>query len=162
MRRMSTPTTSTSPTAIPWPPVLIAAALAIGWLAGRLYPLPWPGLDDLASRLVGYGLGAAGIALVTWAMVTLYRAGTTVLPNQGAARLVTDGPFRWRRNPIYMGDVLILLGLAELTHNIWFVILAPVFALAVFRLAILPEERHLEERFGQAYRDYKQRTRRWF
>jgi protein-S-isoprenylcysteine O-methyltransferase Ste14 len=61
-----------------------------------------------------------------------------------------------------MGDVLILLGLAELTHNIWFVILGPVFALAVFRLAIVPEERHLEERFGQAYLDYKARTRRWF
>ena len=150
------------PTEIPWPPVLVLAVLAIGWLAGRLYPLPWPGLDDLAARIVGYGLGAAGIALVAWALVTLYRAGTTVRPNQGADRLVTDGPFRYRRNPIYMGDVLILLGLAQLTLNIWFAILAPVFALAVHQLAILPEERHLEERFGQAYLDYKERTRRWF
>jgi protein-S-isoprenylcysteine O-methyltransferase Ste14 len=142
--------------------VLVAAALVVGWLAARLYPLPWPGLDDLPARLVGYGLGVAGIALVAWAIVTLYRAGTTVRPDAGADRLVTDGPFRWRRNPIYMGDVLILLGLAELTHNIWFVILAPVFALAVLRLAILPEEQHLEARFGQAYLDYKARTRRWF
>jgi protein-S-isoprenylcysteine O-methyltransferase Ste14 len=150
------------PTAVPWPPVLIAAVLAIGWLAGRLYPLPWPGLDDWPARLVGYGLGAAGLALVAWAIVTLHRAGTTLRPDRGADRLVTNGPFRYRRNPIYMGDVLILFGLAELTHNIWFAILAPLFALAVFRLAIVPEERHLEERFGQAYRDYKARTRRWF
>jgi len=142
--------------------MLIAAALVIGWLAGRLYPLPWPGLDDLPARLVGYGLGAAGIALVAWSIVTLYRAGTTSMRDRGAERLVTDGPFRWRRNPIYMGDVLILLGIAQLTHNIWFAILAPVFALAVFKLAILPEERHLEERFGQVYLDYKARTRRWF
>jgi protein-S-isoprenylcysteine O-methyltransferase Ste14 len=158
---MSTPTTS-APSAAPWPPLLIAAVLAVGWLAGWLYPLPWPGLDDLPARLVGYGLGAAGIALVAWSIVTLHRAGTTVRPDQGAERLVTDGPFRWRRNPIYMGDVLILLGLAELTHNLWFAILAPVFALAVFWLAIVPEERHLQERFGQAYLDYKERTRRWF
>jgi protein-S-isoprenylcysteine O-methyltransferase Ste14 len=153
---------ASQPTGIPWPPLLLVAVLAAGWLAGRLFPLPWPGLDDWPARLVGYALGAAGIALVAWALATLYRAGTTVLPNQGADRLVTDGPFRWRRNPIYLGDILILLGLAELTHNIWFAILAPVFALAVFKLAIVPEERHLEERFGQAYRDYKERTRRWF
>jgi protein-S-isoprenylcysteine O-methyltransferase Ste14 len=150
------------PTAIPWPPLLLAAAVAVGWLAGRIYPLPWPGVDDWPARLVGYGLGLVGVALVAWAVLTLRRAGTTVLPNQGADRLVTDGPFRFRRNPIYIGDVLILLGLAQLTHNVWFVILAPLFALAIFKLAILPEERHLEERFGQAYRDYKDRTRRWF
>ncbi len=154
--------TSPGPSTAPWPPLLIAGVLVVGWLADRLYPLPWPGLNDLPARLVGYGLGAAGIALVVWSIVTLYRAGTTVRPDQRAERLVTDGPFRWRRNPIYMGDVLILLGLAELTHNVWFAILTPVFALAVFWLAILPEERHLEERFGQAYLDYKERTRRWF
>jgi protein-S-isoprenylcysteine O-methyltransferase Ste14 len=153
---------SSHPSAVPWPPLLLAAVLIGGWLAGRHYPLPWPGLDDLAARLVGYGLGLAGLLLVAWAVLTLYRAGTTVLPHQGADRLVTDGPFRWRRNPIYMGDVLILLGLAQLTYNVWYVALAPVFALAVFWLAILPEERHLESRFGQAYRDYKERTRRWF
>jgi protein-S-isoprenylcysteine O-methyltransferase Ste14 len=158
MQRPHTP----QPSAVPWPPLLIAAALVVGWLAGRLYPLPWPGLDDWPARLVGYGLGIAGIALVGWSIASLTRAGTTARPDQGADRLVTDGPFRWRRNPIYMGDVLILLGIAELTHNIWFAILAPVFALAVFWLAIVPEERHLEERFGQAYVDYKARTRRWF
>jgi protein-S-isoprenylcysteine O-methyltransferase Ste14 len=161
MGAMSTSTTP-RPTALPWPPLLLAAVVVISWVAGLLFPLPWPGLDDLAARLVGYGLGAAGIALMIWALVTLQRAGTTFEPHRGADRLVTDGPFRWRRNPVYMGHVLILLGLAELTHNVWFVILAPVYALAVFWLAILPEERHLEERFGEAYRDYKERTRRWF
>jgi protein-S-isoprenylcysteine O-methyltransferase Ste14 len=159
--RMSTETTS-GPSAIPWPPLLIVAVLAIGWLAGRLYPLPWPGLDDWPARLVGYGIGIAGIALVAWATVTLRHAGTTIQTHQRADRLVIDGPFRWRRNPIYMGHVLIFLGLAELTHNIWFVMLAAAYALAVYWLAILPEERHLEERFGQAYLDYKGRTKRWF
>ena len=79
-----------------------------------------------------------------------------------ADRLVTEGAFRFRRNPIYMGEVLIFLGLAQLTHNIWFAILAPLFAIALYVLAILPEEQHLEARFGQAYLDYKGRTRRWF
>ncbi|MGH7487570.1 MAG: methyltransferase family protein, partial [bacterium] len=77
-------------------------------------------------------------------------------------RLVTGGAFRFRRNPIYMGEVLIFLGLAELTHNIWLAILAPLLAIALYVLAIRPEEHHLETRFGQAYLDYKERTRRWF
>jgi protein-S-isoprenylcysteine O-methyltransferase Ste14 len=158
---MSTSTTS-RPSAIPWPPLLFVAVVAGGWLLGRLYPLRWPGLDDLPARLVGYGLGVAGIALMAWALVALHRAGTTFEPHKGADKLVTSGPFAWRRNPIYMGHVLMFLGLAQVTYNVWFAILSPVYALAVFWLAILPEERHLEERFGEAYRAYKERTRRWF
>jgi len=153
---------ASQPTAVPWPPLLILAVLVVGLLLGRLYPLAWPGLDDLAARSIGYGLGALGIVLVAWGLITLRSAGTTVLPTQRAERLITGGPFRYRRNPIYMGEVLIFVGLAQLTYNIWFAILAPAFALAIHKLAILPEERHLEDRFGQAYLDYKERTRRWF
>ena len=150
------------PAAVPWPPILIAAVLAAGVLLARLYPLVWPGMDDLPARIIGYGIGAAGIALVAWGFLTLWRAGTTIMPNQRADRLVTGGAFRFRRNPIYMGEVLIFLGLAELTHNIWFAILAPLLAITLYVLAIRPEEQHLETRFGQAYLDYKGRTRRWF
>ena len=150
------------PSAVPWPAVLLVAALGAGALLGRLYPLPWPGLDDLAARVIGYGLGIAGIALMVWGFLTLYRADTTVLPHKRVDRLVTHGAYRFRRNPIYMGEVLIFLGLAQLTGNIWLAIMAPLFAVAVLGLAILPEERHLEARFGEAYLDYKERTRRWF
>lgn len=150
------------PSFIPWPPILIVAALAAGVLLARLMPLAWPGLDDMAARVIGYGLGAAGLALVAWGFVTLQRAGTTIMPNQGAKRLITEGAFAFRRNPIYMGEVLFFLGLAQFTHNIWFAILAPILAIALYALAIQPEEQHLEARFGQAYLDYKERTRRWF
>jgi protein-S-isoprenylcysteine O-methyltransferase Ste14 len=153
---------SSRPAAVPWPPVLIGLVLLVGVVLDRLWPLPWPGMNDLPARAIGYGLGLAGVALVAWGLVTLNRAGTTMLPHRGAARLVTEGAFAFRRNPIYMGDVLMLLGLAELTHNIWFAALTPVFALALYKLAIQPEERHLEARFGQAFGDYKARTRCWF
>jgi protein-S-isoprenylcysteine O-methyltransferase Ste14 len=150
------------PSAIPWPPVLMAGALTGGVLLGRIYPLPWPGLDDLPARVVGYALGVAGLALMCWGLLSLRQARTTVLPHKRADRLVTHGAFRFRRNPIYMGDVLLFLGLAQLTGNVWMAIMAPLFAAAVLALAILPEERHLEARFGDAYLDYKTRTRRWF
>ena len=150
------------PSAIPWPPVLLAAGFGGGALLGRLYPLPWPGVDDLAAQVIGFGLGAAGIALMAWGVLTLYLADTTVLPHKRVDRLVTHGAFRFRRNPIYMGEVLLFLGLAQATGNIWMAIMAPLFAAAIMALAILPEERHLEARFGDAYLDYKGRTRRWF
>lgn len=150
------------PSIVPWPPVLFAAAVVAGVVLGGVYPLPWPGLDDRPARLAGYALGLAGAALSAWGILTLIRARTTFLPNKAANRLVTEGAFRFRRNPIYMGEVFIFLGLAQVTYNIWLAIVAPVFAAAILLLAILPEERHLEARFGDEYREYKARTRRWF
>lgn len=127
----------------------------------RLSPLRWPGVDDLAARSIGLGIGALGLLLAAWAIASMVRAGTAVRPDRGASVLVTTGPFLRFRNPIYLADVMILLGLAEATKNIWFAVLAPLFAILVTWLAILPEERHLEARFGEDYRAYKERSRRW-
>ena len=149
------------PSGVPWPPILLAGAIVMAFALGRLVPLPWPGLDDLPARLIGYGVGAAGLLLAAWALITLRRAGTTVRPDAGATVLVTSGPFGRCRNPIYLADVMILLGLAQLTYNVWFAAAAPVFAALVTWLAILPEERHLEERFGEEWRVYRERSRRW-
>jgi len=149
------------PTSFPWPPVLLVGAVLAALGLQRLFPIPWPGMDDLPAQLIGYGFGLTGLILIAWSAVTLRRHRTTILPHAGADALVTDGPFAWRRNPIYLGDVFIMFGLAELTDNIWFVAVALMFALAVTYLAILPEERHLEAKFGDAYRAYKERTRRW-
>mgnify|MGYP001806636551 CR=1 FL=1 len=149
------------PGAIPWPPVLLVLAIAGAVALGRLSPLPWPGMGDGEASLVGLGFGAAGIGILTWAGLTLRRHRTTILPHAGASNLVTDGPYRWRRHPIYIADVFLLFGAAELTRNIWFVILAFAFTALVTQLQIIPEERHLEAKFGDAWRDYAKRTRRW-
>ena len=94
-------------------------------------------------------------------MFTLRKHGTTLLPDGSATALVTDGPY-WRfRNPIYLGEVLLLFAAAEISKSIWFVVAGLAFAVLVTVLQIIPEERHLEARFGDAYRDYKARTRRW-
>lgn len=149
------------PSPIPWPPILLIGLIAAAIVLGRLAPLPWPGLDDLPARVIGLGLGVAGIALIGTSIFTLRRHATTVRPDAGASALVTSGPYRRFRNPIYLADCLILFGLAELTHNVWFVIAVVAFVPLVTWLAILPEERHLERRFGEAYLDYKTKTRRW-
>ncbi|MGI9425529.1 MAG: methyltransferase family protein [Hyphomicrobiaceae bacterium] len=149
------------PSRIPWPPILLVTAVAVAVIGDLLVPLPWPGIDDMAARVVGRAIGIGGIVMILWAAFTLYRARTTILPHRAADNLVTTGAFARFRNPIYLGDVMMLLGLAELTKNPWFVIAAAIFVLAITKLAILPEERHLEARFGDKYRDYKSRSRRW-
>lgn len=153
---------SAPPAGLPWPPILLAATVAGALGLGQALPLAWPGVDDTATRLVGRGIGLAGLALFAWSVWTLRKHGTTVLPNRPATVLVTDGPFRIRRHPIYLSHLLILLGVAELTKNVWFAILVIPYAALVTWLAILPEERRLEVRFGDAYRRYKERTRRLF
>lgn len=150
---------SARPSRYPWPPILLAATLAAAWGLDRIFPIAWPGLDDTAARVAGYVLLISGVGILLWAVLTLRAARTTVLPTQSASALVTSGPYRFRRHPIYLAEMLILLGLAELTKIIWIAILVPVFAALIIRLAILPEEQHLEVKFGQAYRDYKARTR---
>lgn len=150
-----------TPSAVPWPPILLVAVVAASALLVRVYPLRWPGIDDVYARFIGLAIGAIGLALIVWAALTMWRHKTTVLPNRGVSELVTDGPFGWRRNPIYLGDALVLLGVAEMTKNIWFAILVPVFMVLVTWLAILPEERHLEAKFGDRWRAYRDNTRRW-
>lgn len=157
----SKPTKIDAPSRIPWPPILLLIVVAAAIVLGRHSPLTWPGLDDLAARVVGISIGVGGILLACWAAWTLYRAGTTIKPHRGADVLVTTGPFQRLRNPIYVADVMLLLGAAEVTKNVWFVIGAALFGLLVTFLAILPEERHLEVRFGEEYRNYKARSRRW-
>jgi protein-S-isoprenylcysteine O-methyltransferase Ste14 len=149
------------PSRFPWPPVLLVGVVVVAWALGRVLPVEWTGMDDWPARAVGYGIGIGGIILAGWGLLALRQAGTTVLPDARATRLVTSGPFRRFRNPIYLGEVMILLGVAELTHNIWFVVAAAAFGVLVTWLAILPEERHLEAVFGDEYRAYKAASRRW-
>jgi len=149
------------PSTIPWPPILLVTVVIGAIAMGRIYQLAWPGIDDLPARIIGLSIGALGVLLMGWAIITFQRHKTTVMPHQGATSLITDGPF-WRfRNPIYLADTMILLSVAELTKNIWFVIAAMVFVPLVTWLAILPEERHLSARFGAVYEAYKARSRRW-
>lgn len=154
-------TASARANTVPWPPILLVAALALAIAAGSLWPLPWPGQDDGPARFVGLGFGVLGVVLTAWAVATLIRHNTTVMPDRRSDTLVTSGPYRFVRNPIYLGETFLLLGLAEITKNIWFAAAAAGFAVSVTALQILSEERHLEARFGDAYRSYKAATRRW-
>lgn len=149
------------PSEFPWPPALFLATLVGAWALQRTWPLSWPGLNDAPARTIGWGFVVAGFAIAGWALWTMLRGRAEIRPHAEATVLVTSGPFRRFRNPMYLGYALILLGLADTSQNIWIAILTPIFALAVTWLAILPEERHLTDKFGDAYREYMAHSRRW-
>ena len=117
------------PSPVPWPPLLLAAALGAAIVLGRLYPLPWPGVNDLPAQIIGYGLGMLGRpADGVGHRHAAARRTPPCCRTSRPSRLVTHGAFGFRRNPIYMGEVLVFLGLAQATGNIWLAIVAPLFA----------------------------------
>lgn len=104
---------------------------------------------------------AGWIALGIWSARAMQRAGTIPDLSTPVAALVRDGPYRYSRNPIYLAIALLYLGINLLLSNLWGVILLPLWLAIVNRGVILPEERYLDERFGEAYRAYRKRVRRW-
>lgn len=151
------------PNNFPWPPIIAAAALVVGWPLHLVLPLPWV-VGMAAELLFGFGvviiIGAVLIDLS--AMRTLHASKTTILPNRGSDHLVTKGPFGWSRNPIYLANTMILIGVAFISGIAWYVILAFVSAFLTQKLAIEREEKHLEARFGKHYREYRKKVSRWF
>ena len=147
------------PNRVPWPPLIGAAALALAWLAQRAYPLGL-GLAP-GARWLGWALIAAGVGLDLWAIATLRRAKTNILPHRAAGRLVTGGPFAFTRNPIYLGNTVALVGVGGAANSLWFVVAAIAAAAIVEGLAIRREETHLALRFGREWLDYAARVPRW-
>ena len=150
------------PNRLPWPPLLYVSAIAIAVLANLAYALPWftPPLSDLLFA-IGWLLIAAVVAIDLAAMRTLARANTTILPHRGAEHLVTGGPYAISRNPIYLANTLLMIGVGLVSGIAWFIVFAVVAAFLTQKLAIEREEKHLDHRFGKRYRDYRKKVRRW-
>jgi protein-S-isoprenylcysteine O-methyltransferase Ste14 len=146
----------------PFPPLLFAVPLALALAADRwVLHLPLPGAGRRGTRAAGTAVAAAGALLSLSGALTVLQHGTTVVPHHAATRLVTTGPFRLTRNPMYTGHVIALLGAALRAGSWWPLIVAPLAARAATRLVILPEETYLAERFGEDYQRYRARVRRW-
>ncbi|HEY0330928.1 MAG TPA: isoprenylcysteine carboxylmethyltransferase family protein [Rhodopseudomonas sp.] len=147
------------PNVLPWPPMLLAGAAVASILLGGALPLP--ALHEDWTAWLGGAVVLIGIALDVWAIVTMRRADTNILPNRAADLLVTWGPFRYSRNPIYLANTILLIGIGVAVGNYWFILSALVSALLVDRLAIRREEHHLAAKFGADWIDYSQQTPRW-
>lgn len=142
------------------PPAIFGAALLVGLGVQRLWPVPLPG--GAAMRAIGAALVVAGLALSILVMRHFGRAGTPVVPWGETRRLVVSGPYRYSRNPDYLGQALVVAGLGLLLAAPWVIVML-VPALLVVRYGVIArEERYLEQRFGDEYRAFRRRVRRWF
>jgi protein-S-isoprenylcysteine O-methyltransferase Ste14 len=150
------------PNSLPWPPIIFLAAIVVSMLLNAFYPLPWFGrpLSGILFAL-GWLMIAAFLALNISAIRAMHRAETTVRPDRGTDHLVTDGPFAFTRNPLYVAGTMLVLGIGLVSGIGWFLLVAIPAAFTVQKLAIEREERHLQARFGAAYLDYAGRVRRW-
>ena len=147
------------PNRFPWPSAIFVGCLALGWGLTALLPAH-DGLIELL-RIKGSLCLAAGLGLAICAHATLARAGTTTLPHQAATRLVTSGPFRFSRNPTYIGQTLIIAGFGALQASPWYIAASVIYLMLITRFAIKPEEAHLAERFGLEWEAYRMEVRRW-
>ncbi|WP_244514539.1 methyltransferase family protein [Afifella marina] len=150
----------TAPSSIPWPPIIVAGSVLVGLLLAYIAPLPWPDADG-ALRGLGGLIVLAALGIDLWGYRTFRPHQTTLRPDRAASALVTAGPFRYSRNPFYVGNVMLVVGLGLAFANWWLVLLGPVALVLMDRLAARPEEKHLEDAFGAEYLAYKARVGRW-
>lgn len=150
------------PNRLPWPPIIYTGAFALSWVLQEAAPLAF--LDaNLAGapKWLGLGLAGSGFMLDLLAMSALVRHRTAILPNMGSSALVSSGVFAYTRNPIYLGNTILLIGFAIALRWGWLLLAVPITVIAVTHLAIAREEKHLSARFGDAWSAYAARVRRW-
>ena len=141
------------------PPVYFLLALMA--MVALHYLVPIAQLINSLFRYTGIVLVVSAIALVLWAAVLFRRAGTTIKPFQKSSALITGGPYRITRNPIYVGMVGALIGTAVLLGSVAPFLVIPAFAALIQSKFIRAEEAALERTFGSVFLDYKSKVRRW-
>jgi protein-S-isoprenylcysteine O-methyltransferase Ste14 len=157
---MSDASSDTSGVRFP-PPLIYAGGFAAGYGAHRLLPIRlWPDPTAVEGRL-GWGLLVAGVLLAISAAYLFRRAGTTPNPSKPSSALVIRGPYRFTRNPMYVGMTTLYLGGTLLLNDAWPFAFLPVVLALLQRYVIAREEAYLERKFEDEYRAYKARVRRW-
>jgi protein-S-isoprenylcysteine O-methyltransferase Ste14 len=144
------------------PPLLFAGALVLGCLLSWLVPIG-PGLGGANGRALAVGATFAvlGLVLGFYSVWEFKRHGTSVVPGDPATAMVESGPYRYTRNPIYIGFVLLYFGLAVMLTSAWMLLLLIPVLSVLQRGVVEREEAYLTEKFGEAYRKYQARVPRW-
>ena len=141
------------------PPFLYAIPLAAGLLLHWAHPIVL--MPRGAAVPLGVLLVALGLALVGFAMGSFFRARTSPIPIKPTTAIVETGPYRFTRNPMYVGLAALYLGVTLWVDSLWPVLFLPIALFTIQRFVIVREERYLEAKFGDQYRGYKARVRRW-
>jgi protein-S-isoprenylcysteine O-methyltransferase Ste14 len=141
------------------PPVLYALAVLVGYLLNQRWPLRISG--GASVQALAWLLAGVWLALTVSSIGNFRRSRTSIVPIRPATTLVIAGPYRFTRNPMYVGLAVLTVALGLFLDSWWPIVLLVPVLFVVRAFVIAPEERYLERRFGADYVAYTQRVRRW-
>ena len=145
-----------------FPPLVYAAALGMAFLIHWRFPVHIVPAEFVRPlQIVGAVVLLAGLALAIWAVATFRRIGTTANPAGGSTALAFEGPYRLSRNPMYLSLLIMAAGIGLMANTLWPLLLLPLVVVILRRKIIANEERYLTAKFGEPYRAYMARVRRW-
>jgi len=143
----------------PFPPGIPVIALLLAWVLGKVRPvrIHWPAW----TRWAGWCLVVTPFFVFLWAVAMFRRHHTVVNPRGDVTTIVTAGPFRYTRNPMYVSLVVLYIGATLAFQWVWAAILLVPMFLALHYLVVIPEERYLRMALREQYSAYFQKVRRW-
>ena len=141
------------------PPIIYALSILSGFVLNSYWPQAMP--LGIHGHLYGGTVLALVFLLAGFSILEFHRASTDVRPDKPDTALINSGPYRFTRNPLYIGLTLVQITVAAWFNNAWVLIMVVPSVMVITQYAIKREERYLEKLFGQDYLDYKQRVRRW-
>ena len=145
------------------PPLIFVIVFGLSGLINKYIPVSLAGIEQtLIGKVLAFLLCIAGAFLMFSSIYIFLRNRTPVYPNSPATTLVTSGPYRFTRNPMYMGLCLLYVAGAIFMNSLWPLILLPIAVWFISRFVITSEEAHLEATFGDGYREFQASVRRWF
>ena len=138
------------------PPIWLIAMMALAYIIAGVLPMPgWP------MPWLGGAAMVLGIGLAVWAALSFRAQKTSIIPHETPKNLITGGAFSYSRNPIYLADLIVLIGWCLIWGAALPFAVAPVFAWIITNRFIEPEEARLIDAFGDRFKTYKGTTRRW-
>lgn len=141
------------------PPLILLLCVLLGAGLNWLYPAPF--VPEIFRWVVGGLLIFVGIAVILYCAGMFKKKGTNIEPWKKTSQIITSGVYRFSRNPIYLSFVLIGIGVAFAVNSVWIIAMMIPLIFIISRYVIAKEERYLEAKFGEEYRSYKMKVRRW-
>ena len=145
------------------PPILPIVTIVAGYILGRFLPLfPDSALPTPGRYWIGGLIAAAAVVIfVVLPFLQFNKSGQDPAPWTPTPEIVVEGMYKFSRNPMYLGMLVFCVGFSIILSSVWILILTPVCGWLLYSVAIRHEEVYLEEKFGDSYRAYRQRVRRW-
>lgn len=143
------------------PPLVFLAAVLLGVGFQYVVASAHVPVDRMVSAVGGACILLCGVAIAASARMHFLRTGQSPIPWKPSPSLILKGPYRFTRNPMYVGLTLVTIGIGVAANNLWISLFALPALLTVHFIAVLPEERYLSEKFGDSYRAYRTQVRRY-